>query len=158
MRQQISLFVILSVLWLLLSGMFEPLLLGLGVFSCMLVLWIAMRKDIVDHEAAPSHLSSLGLLRYWVWLLWQIVLANIDVSRRILDPRLPISPRLIKVPARMDDVSRVIYANSITLTPGTVSIEVSENEITVHSLTAAGAEDLLEGEMGRRVAALEKRP
>lgn len=156
MRHQISLFVTLFILWLILSGMPEPLLISLGVVSCLLVVWIARRKDLIDHEGLPLHLKWIRWARYWSWLLGQIVLANIDVTRRILDPRLPISPCVIKVPAQMSDLSKVIYANSITLTPGTVSIQVGEQDITVHALTQAGAEELLQGEMGRRVVTLEE--
>ena len=155
MRHRVSLFFTLFVLWLILSGMPEPMLISLGVVSCLLVVWIAHRKDLIDHEGLPLHLKWIRLARYCSWLLGQIVLANIDVARRILDPRLPISPRVIKVPAHMNDLAKVIYANSITLTPGTVSIEVDENEIEVHALTREGAQDLQSGEMGGRVAKLE---
>ena len=156
MRHRIRLFVTLLLLWYLLSGMYAPLLLGLGVVSCMLVVWIAERKNLVDHEGLPPNLNWLRLTRYWIWLLGQIVIANIDVSRRILDPRLPISPQLINVPAKMSDLLRVLYANSITLTPGTVSIQVSDTDITVHALTTSGANELLNGDMGLRVAELEE--
>jgi len=155
MRHLIGLFISLLALWCLLSGMYQPLLLALGAASCAFVTWIVWRKDVIDHESVPLHIKWGRIFGYWIWLLGQIIKANIDVARVIWNPSMPISPTVIRVPARMNPVAKVIYANSITLTPGTVSIEVDENEIEVHALTRAGADDLLTGEMGRRVAALE---
>ena len=89
-------------------------------------------------------------------MLWEIVKANIDVARRILDPRLPISPTIIKVRAgQRHDITRVIYANSITLTPGTVSVDTNGDEITVHALTEQAARAVETGDMDRRVSRLE---
>ena len=145
-------------LWLLLSGHFwDPLLLGFGVLSCFLVVLIAWRMDRVDPEEPPLNLNiGRRILFYWPWLLWQIVKSSIDVAKIILDPALPISPTLIsiKLPQRTD-LGQVIYANSITLTPGTVTTYLSGGAIDVHALTQAAADDLLEGEMSRRVSHLE---
>jgi multicomponent Na+:H+ antiporter subunit E len=80
----------------------------------------------------------------------------VDVARRILDPKLPISPRLIKVKATQKrDLGRVIYANSITLTPGTVSVKMDGDEITVHALTREAAEGVETGAMDAKVTRLE---
>jgi multicomponent Na+:H+ antiporter subunit E len=114
-----------------------------------------MRMRVVDREGAPIE-PSLRALVYLPWLLWQIAKANLDVARRILDPRLPIDPRVIRVRAsQRRDLARVIYANSITLTPGTVSIDVAGDRITVHALTREAAEGLATGEMDRRVSRVE---
>jgi len=147
-------------LWLLLSGYFDvPLLLGFGVLSCALVVFVAWRTEVIDPEERPLRLRfNLHIFSYWPWLLWQIVLSNLDVAKRILDPRLPISPTLITLrPTQRSDLGRVIYANSITLTPGTVTTFLSEGVLEVHALTREAAESLLEGDMDRRVAALERR-
>lgn len=141
--------------WLLLSGLFEPLLLGLGVTSCLLVVYLARRMDLVDHEGHPIHLG-LRAVVYWAWLAKEIVKANIDVARRILDPKLPISPTLVRVKtSQKSELGQVIYANSITLTPGTVSILVSEGSILVHAVARELAADLETGEMDRRVTGME---
>ncbi len=158
MRHIISLFVFLFAVWLLFSGYFEPLLLTLGLISCAFVVWIAVRQDVVDHEGHPVHLRPLRWLSYSLWLVGEIVKANIDVAKRIWDPKLPISPTVTKVPAEMYELSQVIYANSITLTPGTVSIDLNNNVITVHALTREGAEELARGEMGRRVQRVGRQP
>ncbi|MFQ5467420.1 MAG: Na+/H+ antiporter subunit E [Kiloniellaceae bacterium] len=155
MLHALSLGLVLFGTWLLLSGFFEPLLLGLGVFSSALVVLIAWRMDMVDREGHPIHLG-WRVLVYWVWLGGEIVKANIDVARRIVDPKMPIDPVLVLVKASQEsELGQVIYANSITLTPGTVSIRVADNEILVHAVASEMARDLEQGEMDRRVTALE---
>ena len=149
------LFLILAAIWLLFSGLFQPLLLILGILSCGLVVWIALRKNVLDAEGLPIHLRLLRLFRYLGWLAWQVVKSNIDVTWRIWHPRLPISPGVRRVPAVLPEISRVTYANSITLTPGTVSIDVDEGGILVHSLTAEGLTELEAGAMYERVKGLE---
>ncbi len=150
-----ALLVALAVLWMLLSGYFKPLLLGLGVASCVGVTWLSVRLRVVDREGFAMEWL-LPLLRYLPWLLWQIVLSNIDVARRILARQPAISPTMVTVtPQQRTDLGRVMFANSITLTPGTLSILVDENRILVHALSRSGGEDLLEGAMNRRVAAME---
>ena len=147
---------ILFGLWLLLSGIFAPLLLVLGLIACVFVVRIALRMDVVDREGYPTHLNPLQVLKYLVWLAGEIIKSNLDVSRRILDPKLPISPTVARVhSSQASQLGQVIYANSITLTPGTVSINLWEGEIRVHALTREAAERLREGEMDRRVTIVE---
>ena len=155
MFHAISLGAVLFGVWLLLSGHFSPFLLVLGAFSAALAVAIALRMDVVDHEGHPIHLG-VRVLTYWPWLILQILRANLDVARRILSPSLPISPALFKVRAtQRSALGRVIYANSITLTPGTLSVEVEGSEILVHALSAEAATELREGAMGRLVTELE---
>jgi len=154
----ISLGIVLGILWLLLSGHFTPLLLVLGFCSVSLVVFLALRMEVVDHEGHPIHLHIRATINYWLWLLKAIFLANIDVCRRILSPGLPISPTVIDITStNNDDLLHVIYANSITLTPGTVSMSVDGNIIKVHALTQEGAAELEAGEMNRRINFLEVR-
>lgn len=151
MANSISLWVFLYVFWLLLSGHTEPLLLGFGAASCALVVYIAHRMDLIDHEGHPSHLS-FRILPYWAWLCWEIVKSNIDVAKIILSPKLPISPVMFKTKASQSrELGQVIYANSITLTPGTVTVGLEDGILEIHALTIAGAEGVLNGEMDRRV-------
>ncbi|MDH3642360.1 MAG: Na+/H+ antiporter subunit E [Gammaproteobacteria bacterium] len=143
-------------LWFLLSGSYVALLLALGFASSVFVVAIALRMHIVDRETHPIHLHS-AIVFYWIWLTWEIVKANIDVARRVLDPRLPMSPNLLRVKAtQKTDLGRVSYANSITLTPGTVSVRVEGDSILVHALTREAAEVLAKGEMDRRVTKIEQ--
>ncbi len=144
-------------LWLLLSGIFKPLIIFFGVVSVLLVVWLARRMDLVDHEAVPVQLTG-GILGYWIWLAKEIAVANYAVARVILDPKLPISPVMVRVKAtQKTDVGRVIHANSITLTPGTVSVELEGDEILVHALTQELADGTMEGSIDRRVTAVEGR-
>ncbi len=144
------------VVWLLLSGHFDALLLACGLLSCVLVVWIARRMDVVDREGFPLHLSGRALV-YWPWLLVQIVRANLAVARIVLDPALPVSPTLLRLRcSQRTDLGRAVYANSITLTPGTVCTAVQGDELEVHALTRAGAEHLRRGGMDRRVSRLER--
>ncbi|MGZ0246773.1 MAG: Na+/H+ antiporter subunit E [Alphaproteobacteria bacterium] len=151
----VSLGLILFASWLLMSGIFEPLILILGVFSCALVVAIAVRMDVIDHEAVPVHLT-FKVLMYWPWLLWEIVKANIDVTKRVLGFA-DISPTMVRIKAtQKTDLGIVIFANSITLTPGTISIDVDEEGyILVHALSRDGTEGLEGGDMDRRVTELE---
>lgn len=158
MLHAVSLSVVLYVLWLLLSGHYEPLLLILGAVSCALVTWIAHRMDVADHEGHPLHLTWQALI-YWPWLLWEIVKSNIEVAGLILSPQMPISPKIFKVTTtQADELGQVVYANSITLTPGTVSLYLRGNTIEVHAITQAMAEGLETGEMDRRVTAMVDAP
>jgi len=145
----------LTVLWFLASGYLLPLILGLGAVSIVFVIWIAHRMDVVDHESHPLHMAPKGVL-YFPWLLWEIVKANWDVAKAIVKGGDAIQPRVLTVTAsQVSDVGRVTYANSITLTPGTVTIGVDDHIFEVHSLTPGSAEGLQTGDMDRRVTALE---
>ena len=148
--------VMLFGVWLLLSGHYTPLLLGFGVGSSVLVVLIAMRMDVVDHEGVPLY-TTPRVLAYIPWLLLEILRANINVARIILDRRLPISPIMVHFQAsQKTDLGRVIYANSITLTPGTITTGVEGSELEIHALTWADVDGREEDEMDRRVTRLER--
>lgn len=135
----------------MLSGHTESLLIVLGVFSSLLSVYLSHRMKVIDHESYPFHLST-RLLRYYPYLAKEIIMANIDVIKRILKPGNSISPQVITLPtSKRTDLSKVIYANSITLTPGTVILELSGDEITVHALSKEGAEDLQSGQKAQAV-------
>ena len=155
MLRLLILFFLTTGLWLALSGHFDPFLLSLGLLSAATVSFVSRRMGIIDAEGQPLELMP-GLLRYAPWLAKEIVRACIDVAWRIVQPSLPIQPTIIRVPANQRTVTgRVSFANSITLTPGTISLDVLEKQIEVHALTAESAADLESGEMGKRVEHLE---
>lgn len=152
MERTLRLSITLIALWLFLSGHYDPLLISLGVASVALAVLIALRMDVVDHEGHPSNLT-IAAVAFFPWLMWEMVKSNIDVARRVLSPSLPISPRVIEVRASQRTIAgRVIYANSITLTPGTVTIDLEDDVLRVHALTAESAASLAEGKMDRRVS------
>jgi len=155
----ISMFAVLYLFWLLLSGYFVAFLLAAGAVSAVAVMLISRRMDVVDHEGHPIHLGLRALLSYWPWLVKEIAKSGWNVSRRILDPRLPVSPTLAHFkPSQKTDVGLVIHANSITLTPGTLSVQVARDRFLVHALTREGAAALSGSEMDRRVSELENSP
>ena len=155
MRHTISIFILVASIWLLNSGYYTPLLLSLGLLSVIFVVWLSHKMDVVDEESQPIHLTA-RLPAYFWWLFVKIVQANIDVVRHIWRPKLSITPCTARLTiSQASDMGKVIYANSITLTPGTVSLDVEGDQILVHALSRDGIEDLQTGEMDRRVKALE---
>ena len=156
MRTTAGLFVLLFGTWLLLSGHYTPMLIGFGVFSCALVLGLSHRMGIVDDEGFPLGLTP-RILRYLPWLAVEVVKSNLDLARRVLHPRLPISPEIVELTAgQRTDLGRVTYANSITLTPSTVTIEAeSDGSFLVHAVSAESADDLRGGEMDRQIRRME---
>ena len=157
-KHAISLGLFLAVLWSLLSGHYTSLLLSFGLLSVILVVFIALRMDVVDHEGHPLHLDLKALLVYWCWLLKEIFVSNIYVCRLILDPAMPIRPTVIALrSSQSSDLARVIFANSITLTPGTVAIDIDGDITEVHAITEETAETLKQDLMDGKVTALESR-
>lgn len=139
------LLVSLAAAWLLWSGLFKPLLLGLGVFSCAITFILVRRMGYFENELFAMPFS-FRLFGYWLWLGKEIVRSSIDVARIILDPKLPISPRIVEFEATAQKpVGQVTLGNSITLTPGTLTMEVTDDGVFyihwlyVHSLDEEAA-------------------
>lgn len=154
MRYTISLIGILAALWLAVSGVYKTPLLLLGAASIALVTWTSLRMRVVGVEHNPL-LFSWRLPVYWAWLGWQIVLANVHVARRVLDPG-GVRPAVIHLPApHRSPVAGVAYGNSITLTPGTVTLFLDGVGLTVHALDDHSAAGLEEGAMARHIDWLE---
>lgn len=157
MKRVASLALTLAVLWVLLSAHFTPLLLGLGAASVLATLIIARRMNVIDHESYPLHLGA-RLPRFWLLLLIEITKANVDVAARIMGLR-PIDPRVVRVAsAHKTDLARVMFANAITLTPGTVSIAVGKDHVVVHALSVEAAAELEKGYLAGIVPDLARAP
>jgi len=155
MIRAISLAGTLLVFWLLLSGHYTPFVIGLGAASIVGVVLLARRMDVIDNEGHPIHLGA-GALWYWPWLAREIVKSGWEVTRLILHPQLPIEPTLVRFrPGQRTEVGLATHANSITLTPGTVSVEASAREFLVHALTREGAEGVRSGDMDACVSRFE---
>lgn len=155
MRHSISLSLGLAAFWLLNSGHYTPLLLLLGAISIAFVLLIVRKMDVVDHESQPLNLS-FKIPSYWIWLIKEIILANISVVKCIWLGNESISPTMTTIKAsQKTDMGKVIYANSITLTPGTVAVDLVDDQILVHALLREDLETLKAGEMDHRVSQLE---
>lgn len=141
--------------WLALSGHYTPLLITFGILSTALVVWLCLRLKVVDEEGVPTHIT-VRLLLYIPFLLKEIFLANVVVAKIILDPKLPISPRMVEFHGTQStDLGRFLYANSITLTPGTITTGVEGQDYEIHALSAADLETDEESRMDQKCAHVE---
>lgn len=155
-------FVVMFSFWLMLSGQFDVFHLALGVVSCLIVAVIS--SDLLFQDARKDLVSrvreALRFIPYTAWLLWQIVVANFQVIGLAVSPRpvrRTLEPHIFTFRTRLtSDFARFVLANSITLTPGTVTIRITGDIFHVHAITRQSAGDLPEGEaaseMERRVA------
>lgn len=157
MARIVGLWAILFAVWLLLSGHWDSaLLLSFGVGSCALTVYIATRMDVADHEDVSIYWVGRFLL-YLPWLLKEILVANINVAKVILSPKLPISPIMVVFGSTQNtDLGRVLYANSITLTPGTITTNVEGDQLEIHALTWKDVDGREEDEMDQRVSTVER--
>ncbi len=145
-------------LWWLLSGHNTVLLLSLGGASTLFVIILQYRMHPFAQTKGRFIPKYGAAIRYFATLLVEIIRANLHIARVILSPFARIAPQVINVAsAQQSKFGLVVFANSITLTPGTVSIETGEHNIIVHALTETSADPSALAEMGRRVIELESR-
>lgn len=155
-RAHLMFVALLVAAWVLWSGMFKPLLLGLGAFSCALAGYIAVRMGYFDTSVFALRFN-FRLFGFWAWLLKEIVKSSLDVARIVLTRDLQLSTRVVEIDAsRLSPVDQAVLGNSITLTPGTLTLDASDGRLLVHALTTDGARALEDGEMLRRVAAIHE--
>ncbi|MCB9569410.1 MAG: Na+/H+ antiporter subunit E [Myxococcales bacterium] len=141
----------------LLSGQFHnTFLMAVGAGCIALIVFLSARMALVDEESYPGNGVILRALFYAPYLVWQVILSNIDVLKRALSPALPVAPRMVEIPySTRTAFGTVTFANSITLTPGTVTVEVGEDTMLIHALTAEAAEGVKDGSMEAQVKRLE---
>jgi len=150
-----SLACFLFAFWVALSGHYTPMLLAAGAASAVLCVLAAIRMRVADAEGFPTELF-WGTVAYYPWLFLEIAKSGWTVTKIILHPSLPISPTMTVVRASQKTRAAVAtYANSITLTPGTMTVGVSGNDFTIHALVTDGALDVEGGRMDRRVSQFE---
>lgn len=151
----LTLVLALAAFWLALSGHYTPLLLGIGAVVVLFVVLMARRMRMVDEEGVPIELL-LGSLTYMPWLIIEILKSSWSVALIVINPKLSISPTMTVVKgSQATPIGINIYANSITLTPGTVTTNVDGSSLTVHALLRDGADDLEAGGMDARVTRFE---
>ncbi|WP_268249758.1 Na+/H+ antiporter subunit E [Seohaeicola zhoushanensis] len=149
---------ILAAMWLLMSGLYKPLILGFGAASVLLVVFVLRRMDAIDGDRVQLRLKPLASLGYLIWLLKEIAKSNWVVTKIILKPSMPIRQHLFVVPLTQEsDLGQTIFANSITLTPGTITVETEPGHFLVHALAYSDGDDDGLADMDRRVSAIEKR-
>ena len=147
------LFVILLGLWLLMSGHYSVLITSLGVISCAFCVYLARRAKLIDNEGLPLFFFP-RLIKYILWLFKEIFNSNVSTGKAIITGN--ISPEIFIVKSSQNtDVARVTYANSITLTPGTVTTKINKNEFEVHALNSNFGDDVRSNLMDRKVKWLE---
>jgi multicomponent Na+:H+ antiporter subunit E len=155
MKNTFTLVLSLAVFWLLSSDQYSTLILSLGLLSIVLVFFIAHRMNVVDHEYHKLHFS-VKFPGYFFWFIKELVLSNITVVKCIWLGNNTISPTLTTVKATQNtEVGKVIYANCITMTPGTVTVELVGDQLLVHALQKETIAELNAGEMDRRITQLE---
>ncbi len=155
----IRLTITLAITWLFLSGLFKTQLLILGVLSIALVVWLSHRMGVTHHRGQAVFVRVFEILRYWSYLIVEIFKSNIAVTRMLMHRDLPIKPVLRTVSATPDtEMGRVVYANSITLTPGTTAINFTRNgDILVHALHEDSLHELEDDVMAEHVRHIERK-
>ena len=155
MKATIALVIVLAVTWMLWSGHTEPFLVALGAASIGLTVGLVRRMRILDDEAAPTEFG-LRPLFYLPYLIKEIARSNWEVVKIVCSPSMRLQRNLVQITSRQrTDVGRVVLANSVTLTPGTVTVRVEGDQLLVHALSFVGGEEDLSGEMDRRICRME---
>ena len=155
MRYQITLFLLLSAFWLINSSANNTLLLYLGFASVLIVLFFSHKLKLLDKESLPLHLFT-RILPFYLWLIKEIVTGSCYVLKNILFRRQPLTPVTVTIQINFkDELSKVIFANSITLVPGTVCLKLTKDSVIVHALTKQIAEQLQDSELAMKVKRLE---
>lgn len=157
MRNVIFLILLLALLWLAISGVYKPVVMTLGVASVILVTWLSLRMQVVGEEHNPL-VFAWRLPLFWLWALVEIVRANLHVARLVFKPE-AVNPRIVTtdVPFR-SALGKVIYGNTCTLTPGTVTLMLNRDKLVAHALDAESAEALVSGKLAEKVLWLEGCP
>lgn len=147
----------LFVLWLLMSGIYNPFIIKLGIASSIIAVFVLRRMDrAADGPRLQIHLKPIATIGYWAWLMVEIAKANWAVTKLILTPNMHLNRHLFKVPyTQKSDLGQTIFANSITLTPGTISVEVEDGDFLVHAVSYSGDDMDALADMDRRVTAIE---
>ena len=152
--KSITLFIVLFGFWLLMSGYYTPLILSLGVISCLLCVYLTIKGKFLDNETLPIYFFP-RLIQYTLWLIKEILKSNIATAKVIIMKSE--EPELFSVKATQEtNEGKVTYANSITLTPGTVTTQIKNDIFEVHALTKDFGDDVRSSEMDKMVTWLEK--
>jgi len=151
--KSLILFLILVSLWLLMSGHYSILIITLGIISCAFCVYVAKRGNLIDDEGLPIFFIP-RLSNYLIWLFKEILKSNLNTAKVIINGK--VEPETFTVKAsQVTDVAKVTYANSITLTPGTVTTKMQKDVFEVHALNSDFGNDVRTNEMDKKVTWLE---
>ncbi len=144
-------YIIMFTFWILLSWTFDLLHILAGFIGSLLVAYFS--HDLLIKEGISLSINRINLsIRYLLYLIYSIIIANIDVAYRVLHPKMPIDPKIIRFKTKLKtEVGKTSLANSITLTPGTITIDVKDENFYVHALSSKAADDFLQGTMRKRL-------
>ena len=151
--KSLILFFILLALWLLMSGKYSILIISLGIFSCVFCVYVAKRGKLIDDEGLPIFFMP-RLLNYLIWLFKEILKSNLSTAKVIINGKVEPETFTVKT-SQVTDVAKVTYANSITLTPGTVTTKIQKGVFEVHALNSDFGNDVRTNEMDKKVTWLE---
>lgn len=147
---------VLFALWLLMSGVYKPLTIGLGFASSVIAVYVVRRMDSVDQARMDLKISLGRFISYNFWLMWEIAKANWTVTKIVLSPEMPLRQTFVYVPfSQKTSVGKTIFANSITLTPGTITVDVEDGQFLVHAVAYSEGDIDALADMDRRVSAIE---
>lgn len=143
-------------LWLLMSGLYLPLVLAFGAISVLITIFFVNRMDHVDGEGLHYTFNLIELIKYFFWLLVEIAKSNWSVAKIIISGKEPEHHKLVRTPStQTTDMAKVIYANSITLTPGTITVEIEPGTMLVHALSFGDGDMEALADMDARVTVVE---
>lgn len=146
----------LATLWLLMSGLYKPLIFSLGAISVFLTIFIIRRMDKVDDHKLGYDIGISSTAKYLLWLMAEIAKSNWAVTKIILSGKTPDSQKMFEVPVtQKSEIAQVIFANSITLTPGTVTVESEDDNFIVHALDFGDDDMEALADMDAHVTAIE---
>lgn len=154
MKAKVATFAVMLTFWIVSSGMFDAFHLSLGVVCCLLIAHFSHDLLFYGDDQTAWGRGVFGLICYLPWLFYQIILANLEVAYVVLHPRMldKIDPHVVRFKTKLKrPISKVTFAQSITLTPGTITVSIHNDEFSVYALTRK-ASDALPGEMEERVA------
>ena len=151
--KSLILFLILLSLWLLMSGHYSILIITLGIISCAFCVYVAKRGNLIDDEGLPIFFIP-RLSNYLIWLFKEILKSNLNTAKVIINGKVEPETFTIKA-SQVTDVAKVTYANSITLTPGTVTTKMQKDVFEVHALNSDFGNDVRTNEMDKKVTWLE---
>lgn len=152
MAYLLGIFLAIIAFWVANSGHYKPLMLGFLALSTLITLLVSARLKIIDREGSP-YVRLAGFLAYYPWLFWEVVKSNLVIIKACLRADLDINPALVKIKTNCKtDLAKVTFANSITLTPGTVTVEIEGDKLLVHGLYEANTQPEAFEEMDRRCA------
>lgn len=147
----------LFALWLLMSGIYKPMIVWLGLASAVITVFVVRRMDaMADEKSLEIRLKPFSTIGYWIWLMVEIAKANWAVTKLILSPQMPLNRHLFTIPCtQKTDLGKTIFANSITLTPGTISVETEDGSFLVHAVSYSNDDLAALADMNARVTAIE---